>query len=388
MKIRCVFFASLSIAIICLGESRLWSQYIQLDDINFWSMSSELILTEKWRTKLDISPKQIKAIEVMRSDQEFEKIVLGKLETGNGPNSRLAGVFKQLDITVRGKLEKILTPQQVDGLRILKYRKEFEFGYTPFESPFVAKECKFDEKELSLLATELLKRRERLAKELHESQTLAARRVLDFLPEQSRLLFVQYAGNIHFPQLRIEENTAENTFAYPPKFKSLNAVNSIFYFKHLREAFTDEEQVFLGKLVNGYLMPSTAEFRQQNPGSPIMGFVLAKRAEGQEIFQSTASKALILKVCRLYAAFDFESDFRNPFAGSELCNYLKLDSNQITAIRQSAVTERVHLLNEKLRLNQEAFSELCKRLDKDSRNRMEPIFGDVWRSDILSDVNE
>jgi hypothetical protein len=119
-----------------------------------------------------------------------------------------------------------------------------------------------------------------------------------------------------------------------------------------------------------------------------MGFVLAKRAEGQEIFQSTASKALILKVCRLYAAFDFESDFRNPFAGSELCNYLKLDSNQITAIRQSAVTERVHLLNEKLRLNQEAFSELCKRLDKDSRNRMEPIFGDVWRSDILSDVNE
>jgi hypothetical protein len=349
----------------------------RLEKLSFWEMSVELILWPELADRLDVSPSQLEKIKILRADKEFEKLFFARRRELKKAGKSTDLLLRSFDSTVRDSLDKILDPTQIDGLRIYLFRNQFGFGHTPFEDGGVLEECRVGEAERASINLQL----PIVAAELDsDSQKLflkSGTAVLECLPQKSRELFVEFAGNQFSPRIPIRDNIPAKELPVARDW-ILTHVGSLIKKESSRQKFTKDELIKIETLLERD-MPTVKKYREQKQYPLLEQYFQAAEVDSEKKLLSAISEQTFRKLVRELGSQEFQN-FRLPFDRREVCDFLQLARNEVELVRTTAREKRAEFLNGSIDLNRRSFESMCKCLDDDSRQRMNAVFGDVWIS--------
>ncbi|MGN6547611.1 MAG: hypothetical protein ACTHK7_21340 [Aureliella sp.] len=356
-----------------------------------WEVAREIVLNSPLARSLEITAAQHEQLEELLEDPEIQ----AQLRTTRRQLQRqlrdldveelLHLASAELDDLISAKLATILSPGQLADARRSMIRQRYPSAVAPFLDIDLLMKCGTSRKEAEALKPKAEAAAGKLVQAVAKLGTDSAARVLALLPPESQQLFVNYAGNKHFPG--IEPEPMPDVDALP--YSTFVRKGSLFALDRGPEGvnplgLTDGQRQALARVEAQY---------QENARAATSGSPADIRRRSAEIVQrfdelstnranavrSILTQTQLVKLYRTQALSGFESNPAEALSRAELLTYLRLSADQQAAITKLARQEMDSLTRERIALQQRTFEELCTHVGAEPRAALQRLFEDVWR---------
>jgi hypothetical protein len=371
----------IGITIQCVFVAQLLAQEtsVSLPSINFWEITLDIVMKPEFASSLEISPSQVRMIEEMRSRPDLATVI----QTNRRQFFERGGRFSQQDVylavdnIVRMELSKILLPEQIEKVKVVKLQYKFVTGYAPFFDREVLALCKLSNDESLGLASKLKEVVDEYQKEVAQSIDIRARKIVECLRPDSQRQFVLCLGNKYLPGIPVGTDGSMDTIPFPPLVKSLGTYSLISSDKNFHKlAGIDADQVARLSAVSHKW--SYTNFHSQTKYKSILEFGNALAEEGFQELSKILTKDQMLCAARAQAGGEFAGNPLATLSRERMIAFLKLTENDAESIRAVArkETERHEALVRKL--NQTTFDDIRRSLPEAAQQKLQLVFAGVW----------
>lgn len=376
------------ICVACLVVSWLTvtsaSSQEKLPSVNYWEITLEVVMNRNFAQELQISPSQRQSIMEMRSRKDLGSLIESKaseliersvgLHRGEGLTH---GAFMAVDDIVRDELSKILYPEQVKMLKIVKLRRKFPTGYSPFFDAEVLSILRLSEDQGIALAQKVQDTVSSYHREVTVSTDLRARTIVNSLRPDVQRKFVSCVGNKYLPGIPIGTDGSLDTIPFPPFAKSFGTLGMLCNDHELQKlASIRPDQLDRLKALKEKC--DFENFHRQSQYKRMPDFVEALLEEAFIELSQILNKDQVLRAARAQAAGEFERNPNETFSRDGLIAFLALTKEEAESIRAIARNETMRHDALLRRLNQSTFDEIRKSLPQDAQMRLQNVFSGVW----------
>lgn len=355
-----------------------------------WEVARELVLNTPLANSLGITAAQREQLKELLEDPE----ILAQLRTARRqvqrqfPDLDVEEMFHlasaELDDFVSAKLATILSRGQLADARRSMIRQRYPSAVAPFLDIDLLVHFGMSRKEAEALKPKAEAAAGKLVQAVAKLGTDSAARVLALLPPESQRLFVNYAGNKHFPGIDPEPMPDVDALPYSTFVRR----GSLLSLDRWPEGgnplgLTDGQRQALARVEAEY----QENVRAATSGSPAdiqrrtaeIGRRFAELSTNRaSAVRSVLTQTQLVKLYRTHALREFEGDSAKALSRSELIAYLRLTADQQAAITKLARQEMDALTRERITLQQRTFEQLCTQVDAEPRAALQRLFEDVW----------
>ena len=215
LRIRCFSLCIVLMQCLCAPVSAQPSASEVLPEACYWNLSHKLLVYHReLDSKLKVTPAQREKIAELRASREMALLFSDKKNRGKRFRIR-DELFAAHDVEVKAELAKILDERQMSLLRPTILTHMFREGYEPFNNRDLKEALQLDGKEVVRLKQKTDESSELYSKEMDKLRVESATKFAAELPDECRLLFVQYAGDKYFPGLPIDPDVEFKEIPFP-----------------------------------------------------------------------------------------------------------------------------------------------------------------------------
>ncbi len=368
----------------------------------------------EYREELEISPSQLKEIseiaapgmaQASRSKREKQQVEHIADLVKNQPSGRvlLAEVrrleeikgdvrqqsHEELSAHCRRELMQLLTPEQFDLLRPVALRLQFPTGLSPFSR--LARHPIYlmpgQDGPLSHLVPSLAERAQLAPviegiKQSRQSKLddLCASTAAEFirkLPKSTQERFVQLIGNEWTPEIPLDNSIPHQSLPSLSSWNDSTLTDHVLHVPGVKEKLeiTSAQLEKLRSIHEDYL----SRFASGKPRNVSLGEFdnILNRSVAKQVAEVLNDQQL-LTFARHDGYWKFVVDCRRPFARIEFVRFLNLSEEELDKIRNIAEKQYASYQKSVLRIEQEAFRAVVRKLPDDSKQRVQQVFGKTW----------
>lgn len=342
--------------------------------MNYWDLSRGIVSEEWARVDLEISPSQLDQIIAMRRDGEL----LAEFDKRRNPRVNPAEVWHELDSVVRSRLAKILLPAQLDGIDVRFLRHRYFSGTQPFLDREIQLFAGISAADIGRIRDDITKAQNRLNSDVSRLERFAASTVLDELPQHSKELFAQYAGNELCANIVVRKESF-NEELYPNTLR--NSIMGGFVSKDpsvCKGVTLTEAQI---ASLNAIRKDASAKVNfgySPDTCGPFPEYFAKICQEEWETSKSVLSTDQLATAMRTRATAEFLANCYRPFSNKKFVTYLAMDEKTTSTVLRVANEQALILEVQRRKLNGEIFREIAAKLPPKSADQLTSLFTNVW----------
>ena len=200
----CLLVVLFGNALTLHGQELEWESTIP--SLNFWKMSSELLMNFTLQDKIQVTPSQLKTIDQLRGSEKFANLFAKGRQDLKFPPMEIFNendlLYMHFDSEVRKGLAEVLSDSQLIDLKQAYLRVRFPRGLDPFGNLEIRASCMLaseDDRQRFLKCYDEYKFD--YEKTLSQLRNTTAAAVVSELPSECRIFFVQIVGNKYLPNV-------------------------------------------------------------------------------------------------------------------------------------------------------------------------------------------
>lgn len=380
---RISLLVTLLVVTSCLGQDQ--SVPRELDET-----VRELFIQPTLRETIELSPQQLAGIKSLIENKELSKlknkVTFARFSHEAATKDKKVKSAKRLQdaedafrVAYRNELEKVLQSEQINALIPASMRLEFSTGVSPFRSYKVRQYCEISNELFTEIEPQMRKAESAIDQQFIAAQFKHAQEVLSSLPDESKKLFVRYAGNKYLPATEEDTSVVFTDIPYSGRVPTVTSIRLVVENPQLaRECgITPPQVVKLDTLYSESSEEISKAFDTSNPGVETQFSTLKRRAFLK--MREVLSDDQFSRVAKNRASIEFTADFAGPFERGEFVKFLKLSPEASRLILQKAMVERSKLKLSYDSINRSVFDELAALLPKVQHDKVHSLFDEVWK---------
>lgn len=352
-----------------------------IPSINFWTMSSELLINFKLQSRLQVTSAQLKSVDQLRGSEKFEKLFAKGRQDLKFPPLEIVNeddlLYMHFDTEVRNALAEVLSDSQLIDLKQAYLRVRFPRGLDPFGN--------LEIRASFLLATEddrqrFLKCYEKYKldyeKTLSHLRNTTAASVVSELPSGCKIFFVQIVGNKYLPNFPAFPADPYNAIPFKEGLMvfSLSSIvpDSMIATKLALSPDQISKIQEVARKVDEILHNEEKLFQGGNKR-----YLHAVDASQREVLKVLHNDQAVV-FARENMQLRFEMSPISVLSNVKVQKYLGLSVEDAIELMSIASKEERNLVLEQGNLNRRVFEGICDSLPLGAQTRMKKLFKEVW----------
>ena len=351
---------------------------VTLSSINFWEITLDIVMFPEIQDAVEISAVQRQQILEMRSRKDLHEMIRNKSLEIQESDVAISNHSEYLavDEQIKAELSKILRPEQMKIVKLVKIRSRFATGYSPFLDPEVIDVCKLTRKQAAKLALDVDNAMNSYKKVCEKSLDFRLLEIVDSLPVESQSLFAQYAGSC-VPFIDAIYDCDFDVIPFPSYVKSVSTVGTASSFEQFqKESGLTVDQI--SRLKSLYAECDLSFFPKQKKYNSMAEFSRSLNEYSFNEMRKILTKEQLLRVARVQAGGEFKMNPIAPLSRSDFVAFLKIPNSEIETVRSVAKKETARHVAEVKVLNKTTFEQLNRTLPETAQAKMRQLFIDVW----------
>ena len=372
-----VIFVGTAMRSHCQGQE---AGQLKVPSLNFWRMSSALLIERVIREKLQVTPMQLKLINQMRGSEKFARLFADGSRDLRFSSSEVLQqedlLYMHFDSDVRNGLAEILTKAQLNDLMRAYLRFRFPKGISPFGDPEIHAALKLSGEDAKSFLKFVDKIKAEYEQTVSQLRSATATAVVSELPIEASLFLSQLLGNKYVPNVPLFPEEKFNSIPFTQHF-FYYAIGDIVHGPAVASKFgISEKQVAEISEINRSLNEIKEDKKNRFPNPDRRFFHASDYSRNEALKILTNEQAVLL--AREEMLIRFEISPSTVLSRLEVQKYLGLEEKEakyLVSVALKAEEERALSVGN---LDRSVFEGICDSLPAVTATKIRVLFREVW----------
>ncbi len=353
---------------------------LKVPSLNFWRMSSALLIERVIREKLQVTPMQLKLINQMRGSEKYARLFADASRDLRIASSEVLQqedlLYIQFDSDVRSGLAEILTKAQLNDLMRAYLRFRFPKGISPFGDPEIHAALKLSGEDSKRFLKFVDKTKAEYEQTVSQLRSATATAVVSELPIEASLFLSQLLGNKYLP----------NAPPFPvEKYNSIPFNQHLFYYEiasivHVpavasKFGISEKQVAEIGEIERSF--NEIEEDKKNRFPNPDRRFFHASDYARNEALKILTNEQAVL-LAREEMVIRFEVSPSTVLSRLEVQKYLgleEMDAKYLVSVGLKEEEKRALSVGNQ---DHSVFEEICDSLPAATATKVRVLFSEVW----------